>query len=69
MFQTYGVDKQVPDSACTGTALFCGVKSNFETIGVSADVRHSDCDASLKSENRLDSIMVWAQKEGKSTGK
>ncbi|KAF4533338.1 hypothetical protein B566_EDAN002735 [Ephemera danica] len=43
LLKTYSVDKQVPDSACSATALFCGVKSNYETAGVDANVALGDC--------------------------
>lgn len=68
-FQTYAVDKQVPDSACTATALFSGVKTNFETAGVDARVKLGDCVGSLHEDARIPSIVEWAQKAGKDTGK
>jgi len=66
--KTYCVDKQTADSACSATAYLTGVKTNDGTVGVTAKVRKSDCQASLDKENRLTSIMQWAQKAGKSTG-
>jgi Alkaline phosphatase len=68
IFQTYCVDKQVPDSASTATALFCGVKSNMHTAGVDARVKTEDCEASLSSESKVDSVIEWAQRAGKHTG-
>ncbi|KAI5750422.1 hypothetical protein M8J76_015492 [Diaphorina citri] len=65
---TYCVDKQVPDSASTATALFCGVKSNMHTAGVDARVKTEDCEASLSSESKVDSVIEWAQRAGKHTG-
>ncbi len=66
--QTYCTDKQVPDSASTATAYMCGVKGNYRTIGVSAAVQVADCDAAKKSENRVESIVKWAQEARKATG-
>ncbi|CAG9804104.1 unnamed protein product [Chironomus riparius] len=66
--KTYCVDKQTADSACSATAYLTGVKTNYGTIGVTAKVNKNDCQASLDKENRLTSIMQWAQKAGKSTG-
>lgn len=66
--KTYCVDKQTADSACSATAYLTGVKANYATIGVSAKVKLNDCQASLQKENRLTSIMEWAQDAGKSTG-
>ncbi|KAG7165233.1 Alkaline phosphatase, tissue-nonspecific isozyme-like 6, partial [Homarus americanus] len=65
---TYNLDRQVPDSAGTGTAYLTGVKANKGTVGVSGDVHYKDCDASLLPENRLDSILKWAQDAGMDTG-
>ncbi|EDW59044.2 alkaline phosphatase 4 [Drosophila virilis] len=61
--KTYNVDKQVPDSAGTATAIFTGVKSDYGAIGM--DTTRSKLNA---SQGRLDSIMDWAQREGKRTG-
>ncbi|XP_073816330.1 alkaline phosphatase 4 [Musca autumnalis] len=61
--KTYNVDKQVPDSAGTATAMFCGAKTDSGAIGV--DSTRSKIDA---KQGRLTSIMDWAQAEGKRTG-
>lgn len=57
------MDKQVPDSAGTATAIFTGVKSDYGAIGV--DTTRSKTNA---TQGRLESIMDWAQLEGKRTG-
>ncbi|XP_037377825.1 intestinal-type alkaline phosphatase-like [Talpa occidentalis] len=64
--KTYNVDRQVPDSAGTGTAYLCGVKANYETIGVSAAARHSQCNTTRGNE--VFSVMYRAKKAGKSVG-
>lgn len=61
--KTYNVDKQVPDSAGTATAIFCGSKTDYGAIGM--DTTRSKVDA---GQGRLKSIMDWAQAEGKRTG-
>ncbi|XP_070492155.1 membrane-bound alkaline phosphatase-like [Chironomus tepperi] len=66
--KTYCVDKQTADSACSATAYLTGVKANFGTVGLNAKVKRNDCQGSLIKENRLSSIMQWAQDAGKSTG-
>lgn len=66
--KTYCVDSQVADSACSSTAYLSGVKANLGTIGVTAAVPRSDCKASLKPENQVNSILRWAQDAGKRTG-
>ncbi|CAM1311927.1 ALPL (predicted) [Pycnogonum litorale] len=66
MLKTYAVDQQVTDSCASATAYLCGVKANRKTLGVDAKTKNSDCKSSKGSE--LDSIMMWSQQEGKSTG-
>ncbi|KAJ0176286.1 hypothetical protein K1T71_008460 [Dendrolimus kikuchii] len=68
MLKTYSANKMVPDSACSATALFCGVKANQETVGLDATVKHKDCPASLRPESRLNSLAALALKAGKSAG-
>lgn len=38
------------------------------TIGVTANVKLNDCAASLLPQNRLSSLLAWAQNKGKRTG-
>uniref|UniRef100_A0A8C3SK77 Alkaline phosphatase n=1 Tax=Chelydra serpentina TaxID=8475 RepID=A0A8C3SK77_CHESE len=64
--KTYNVDRQVPDSAATATAYLCGVKANYQTIGVSAAARHSQCNTTLGNE--VMSVLQRAQRAGKSVG-
>lgn len=66
--KTYCADKQVPDSLSTATALFGGVKSNYETGGVDATVTLGDCAASLDPNNQVKSILAQAQEAGMKTG-
>ncbi|KAK9884294.1 hypothetical protein WA026_005246 [Henosepilachna vigintioctopunctata] len=68
LLKTYSNDKYVPDSSCTATALFCGMKTNFKTTGVDASVQLNDCEASLIPEKRTSSIFSWAMESGRSTG-
>lgn len=64
--QTYCLDMQVADSACTSTAYLSGVKGNVRTIGVNGNVKDSQCEI---SENEFtESIASWAQKSSKATG-
>ncbi|GBP86178.1 Membrane-bound alkaline phosphatase [Eumeta japonica] len=66
--QTYCLDYQVPDSACTATAYLCGVKNNYGTIGVTAQVPLRDCAASTDNSTHLSSIAEWALNAGKDAG-
>lgn len=66
--QTYNANKQVPDSASTATALFSGVKTNSEVVGVDSNVNLGDCASSLNTSYHVASIIEWAQQAGKATG-
>ncbi|XP_028966835.1 alkaline phosphatase-like [Galendromus occidentalis] len=66
--KTYSVDKQTPDSAATGTAYLCGVKTNNGVLGVTAKVKRGDCAAASRRENQVESLLAWAQAHGKWTG-
>jgi len=66
--RTYCVDAQVADSACSATAFLCGVKGNANTIGLDSNAIHKNCDTQNNPENRVDSIMTWAQEAKKGTG-
>ena len=68
MFQTYCTNAQIADSACTATAYLCGVKTNYGVIGVNANVRRSDCEASLNTNTHLQSIAEWALADGRDAG-
>lgn len=63
-FQTYNLDAQVGESSACATALLCGVKTNFETVGLDGKGRFENCFSSFTS--RVDSLIDWAQQEGES---
>jgi len=67
-FQTYCVDRQVPDSACTATAYLSGVKTNYEMIGLSASVKLNDCPGSVAPGNQTQSLADWSMAKGKAVG-
>lgn len=62
-FQTYNMDAQVGESSACATALMCGVKTNFETVGLDARGRFENCFSSFSS--RVPSLIDWAQESGK----
>ncbi|XP_070610359.1 intestinal-type alkaline phosphatase-like [Erythrolamprus reginae] len=64
--KTYNVDRQVPDSAGTATAYLCGVKANYQTIGLSATARFNQCNTT--KGNEVVSVLKRAQLAGKSVG-
>ncbi|XP_078337678.1 alkaline phosphatase-like [Crassostrea virginica] len=68
--KVYGADKQVPASAQTATALFCGEKTNFNIVGLKESVGTSNCSAYIKlgEEAEVKSIIRLAIEQGKSTG-
>ncbi|XP_043282455.1 alkaline phosphatase 4-like isoform X2 [Venturia canescens] len=66
--KTYNVDKQVPDSAGTATAMFTGVKSRYKVIGFDGKVNYDDCDKVLNEASKISSVANWAQATGMDTG-
>lgn len=66
--KTYCVNKQVADSACSSTAYLGGVKGNYGTIGVTSSIIRGNCTGMLDAENRVDTLLKWAQDAGKVTG-
>lgn len=58
----------MPDSFSTATALFGGVKANYETGGVDAAVKLGDCQSSLNESHHVESILHWAQNANMGTG-
>ncbi|XP_073529224.1 alkaline phosphatase, tissue-nonspecific isozyme-like [Phyllobates terribilis] len=64
--KVYNVDAQVPDSAGTGTAYLCGVKTNSGTLGVSAAANYGVCTSA--NGNEVESILHRAKLAGKSVG-
>lgn len=62
LLKTYCQDRQVTDSAASGTAYLCGVKTNIGTIGVDAGARRGDCASQKGSE--LTSILDWSMAAG-----
>ncbi|EDV51028.1 alkaline phosphatase [Drosophila erecta] len=64
--KTYAVNERTPDSANTATAYLTGVKANYGTIGVNAQVQRGDC--VTNSSTHVQSIGQWAQEAGKWAG-
>ena len=54
--QVYGVDRQVPDSAQTATALMGGVKTNLKVIGYNENVQAGIC-STESQENKVNTIL------------
>lgn len=63
--KTYTIDRQVPDSAGTGTAYLCGVKANAKTLGLSGAAVYGKCRTTFGNE--VDSILHRARLEGRSS--
>ncbi|XP_050537654.1 alkaline phosphatase-like isoform X2 [Daktulosphaira vitifoliae] len=66
MSKTFNLNAQTGESSACATALLCGVKANFETVGLDGKGKFENCYSSFVS--RVDSLADWAQQEGKSTG-
>ncbi|CAG0897069.1 unnamed protein product, partial [Darwinula stevensoni] len=61
---TYIANSQVGDSGACATALFCGVKGNFETVGLDPSGRYQDCSTARSAH--VPCLFDWAHAEGKS---
>ncbi|XP_005192159.2 membrane-bound alkaline phosphatase [Musca domestica] len=68
LMKTYAIDRLVTDSASAATALLCGVKANYGTVGVSGRVQRADCEASKDPAHHVDSIAKWALDSGRQVG-
>ncbi|XP_005176705.2 membrane-bound alkaline phosphatase [Musca domestica] len=66
--KTYAVNKRTPDSATTATAYLSGVKGNYGTIGVNAQVPKYDCFKANDTSTHTESLAKWAQDAGKWAG-
>ncbi|KAG5683699.1 hypothetical protein PVAND_012965 [Polypedilum vanderplanki] len=66
--KTYCVNAQVPDSACTATAIFSGVKNNINMVGLTAAAKYDSCSDQNNSSMRAYSIAKWFQDQHKSAG-
>ncbi|XP_054280636.1 alkaline phosphatase-like [Macrosteles quadrilineatus] len=64
--KTYNMDAQIGESSACATALLCGVKANFETVGLDARGKFENCKSSISA--RVDSLIDWAHREGMMTG-
>ncbi|KAF8763598.1 Alkaline phosphatase like protein [Argiope bruennichi] len=64
--KTYNTDSQVGDSGACATALLCGVKGRFETVGLDDKGVYNRCESSF--ESKVFCLADWAQTDGKSTG-
>jgi alkaline phosphatase len=62
MSKVYNIDKQVPDSAGTATALFTGIKTKLGAICLNPVRKDS------KPSDRLKTVIDWAQAARKRTG-
>lgn len=57
------MDAQVGESSACATALLCGVKTNYETVGLDSSAKFDNCLSSKTA--RVPSIVDWAQEKGK----
>lgn len=65
--QTYCVDAQIADSACSATAYLCGAKANLGTLGLDGTAPRGVC-AAAPIAHRLASIAAWALQDGRDAG-
>ncbi|XP_072033392.1 alkaline phosphatase-like [Amphiura filiformis] len=67
MLKTYNVDNQVPDSGSAATALFSGVKTVSNAVGLDSTADLEDC-STMEGEARAHSILDDFMEAGRSTG-
>ncbi|XP_055527942.1 alkaline phosphatase-like [Wyeomyia smithii] len=66
--KTYCVNRQVPDSSCSGTSYLSGVKINYGMVNLVASIPRYTCEYQKSNETEIDGLMKWAQEAGKGTG-
>ncbi|XP_012551340.1 alkaline phosphatase [Bombyx mori] len=64
--KTYNIDAQTGESSACATALLCGVKARYETLGLDAGGRFNNCASTIHS--KVPSLVDWAHEAGKSSG-
>lgn len=64
--RTYSTDMTTTDSAASGTAYHCGVKTKYELLGVDNTAERKEC--STVEAARVKSVLDYALDEGKSVG-
>ncbi|RUS91551.1 hypothetical protein EGW08_000666, partial [Elysia chlorotica] len=64
--KTYCMDGQTTDSAASGTAFLCGVKTRMGLLGLSGRAALGNC--SMSEGNQVESILNWSLAAGKSVG-
>lgn len=65
LIHTDTANSQISESAAAATALFCGVKTNFESLGVDASAGEKAC---IDVKSHAPSIVAWAQERKLKTG-
>lgn len=65
LIQTDIAESQISESAAAATALFCGVKTTFESLGVDETAGEQVCS---HPETHVPSIFSWAQSQNIKTG-
>ena len=61
------MNTQTPDSASTASAMFSGVKTNYETFGFDNSIVNDD-PFSESTATKVETILKWAQDAGMDTG-
>ena len=56
-----------PDSACTASAIYSGVKTTYGTFGYDSGVERKVA-SSIKRSQKVSTIAEWFQEAGKATG-
>lgn len=65
LIQTENADSLISDSAAAATALFCGVKTNSDNLGLDETTGDDGCG---NVDSHASSLFSWAQKQNLKTG-
>lgn len=65
LLQTDMENSQISESAAAATALFCGVKTRFENLGVDSTAENDSC---INTDSYTPSLISWAQERDLKTG-
>jgi alkaline phosphatase len=66
--KTYSTDKQVPDSVATATAMFSGVNTRSDMLGLDEQANYSVCDTVAIKAATVESIADWGTQSCKEVG-
>lgn len=64
--KTYNMDRQIPDSAGTATAILSGKKTNYYMVGMDGTTQRDDCENTAGKQ--VTTMLDWAMDSRRKTG-